>query len=106
MWRDCNDREQLLDVQWLMSLLAALNWLANLDNVETRRQGLLQLLGFLLVIDDKRVEEARAADLELGHHLAVGLSGLLDASRRGVFSASNLEEVLDIGDLLGLHEKR
>lgn len=83
-------------------LLAALDGLADLNNVETRGQRLLELLSLLLVVDRERVEEARASDLELGHLLAIGTGGALDAGGRSVLSASNLEEFLDVGNLLRL----
>lgn len=83
-------------------LLAALDGLADLDNVKTRGKRLLELLSLLLVVDREGVEEARAADLELGDLLAVGTGGALDAGRRSVLSASNLKELLDVGNLLGL----
>lgn len=83
-------------------LLAALDGLADLDNVETRGKRLLELLSLLLVVDRESVEEARASDLELGHLLAVSTGGALDAGGRSVLSASNLEEFLDVGNLLRL----
>lgn len=76
------------------SLLAALDGLANLNNVETRGKRLLELLSLLLVVDREGVEEARASDFELGHLLAIGTGGALDAGGRSVLSASNLEEPL------------
>lgn len=83
-------------------LLAALDGLADLNNVETRGKRLLELLSLLLVVDREGVEEARASDLELGDLLAVSTGGALDAGRRSVLSASNLEEFLDVGNLLRL----
>lgn len=52
-------------------------------------------LGF--VLDDESVEIARASDLELDR---VGV--LLDTSRRGILSAGNFKELLDILNLLRL----
>lgn len=83
-------------------LLAALDGLADLNNVETRGKRLLELLSLLLVVNREGVEEARASDLELGHLLAIGTGGALDAGGRSVLSASNLEEFLDVGNLLRL----
>ena len=83
-------------------LLAALDGLADLNNVESRGKRLLELLSLLLVVDREGVEEARASDLELGDLLAVGTGGALDAGGRSVLSASNLEEFLDVGNLLRL----
>ena len=75
---------------------------ADLDDIKARRKRLLELLGLLSVVDDEGVEEARAAHLELGlRHLVVD-DILLDARRLGVAPASNLKEVLDVGDLLRL----
>lgn len=83
-------------------LARALDGLADLNDVKTRGKRLLELLGLLLVVDREGVEEARASDLELGDLLAVSTGGALDAGRRGVLSASNLEEFLDVGNLLRL----
>ena len=46
----------------------------------TRRQALPQLVGLVGIVDDERVEVARAAHLELGLQRA-GLERLLDARR-------------------------
>ena len=69
--------------------------------VLTRRERLLELGGLLSVVNDEGVEEARASDLKLGLGLAV-LDVPLDTSSSGVLAARNLEEVLDVGNLLGL----
>lgn len=87
---------------WCKNLLAALDGLANLNNVKTRRKRLLELLSLLLVVNGEGVEEARASDLELGDLLAIGTGGALDAGSRSILSASDLEEFLDVGDLLRL----
>lgn len=84
------------------NLLAALDGLANLNNVKTRGERLLELLGLGLVINREGVEESRASDFELGHLLAVSTGGALDARSSGVLSTSDLEELLNVGDLLRL----
>lgn len=78
---------------------------ANLLDMEARRERLLELVGLLRVVNDEGVEEARAADLELGlRHLVVN-NVLLDASRLGVPPAGDLKELLDVGDLLRLRQR-
>lgn len=78
---------------------------ADLLDMEARRERLLELVGLLRIVNDEGVEEARAADLELGlRHLVVN-NVLLDASRLGVPPAGNLKELLDVGDLLRLRQR-
>lgn len=67
--------------------------------MRTGGQRLLELLGLLLVGNDQGVEVARAAHLELGV-----LGVLLDLDRLGVLPARLQQEVLDLHDLLRLHE--
>lgn len=59
-------------------------------------EGLLELVGLLGILENKGVEVALAADLELD---SSGLLALLDASRAGVLAAADLNEGLDIGNL-------
>jgi hypothetical protein len=56
----------------------------------TRGKGLLQLVGLLIVVQDKGVEETLASDLELD---VVGLLALLDASGGSVLALADLKEL-------------
>lgn len=60
----------------------------------TRRKRLLQLLGLVGVLEDKRVQVTLAADLEFG--LLCGV--LLNADRGCILSSANLDVGLDVGD--------
>jgi hypothetical protein len=53
---------------------------------------LLELVGLLGVLEDKGVQVALAADLELDGR---GLLATLDASRAGVLAAADLDELRD-----------
>jgi len=68
-----------------------------LDGLDRQGRGerLLKLLGLGSIVDDKGVQVTGAANLELG--LA---AVLLDTAGLGVLSASNLEELLNVLDLL------
>ena len=68
----------------------------------TGRERLLELLGLLDVVHDERVQEARAADLELGLDGTLGEQRLLDPRGLGVGTVGNRQEVLNIRDLTGL----
>jgi hypothetical protein len=63
----------------------------SLEFFEVWVQGLLQLLGLLLIFDDKCVQEARASELELGGDV-VGV--LLDLNALGILPSGLQEEVL------------
>ena len=78
---------------------------ADLLDMESRRERLLELVGLLRVVNDEGVEEACAADLELGLRHPVVNTVLLDASRLGVPPAGDLKELLDVGDLLRLRQR-
>lgn len=69
----------------------------NLDilPLQTRGEALRQFLGLLLVVDDERVQEAGATDLELR---LVGPLAYLHEAR--VLAAGLLEEIANVGDLL------
>ena len=63
--------------------------------LQTRGEALSQFLGLLLVVDDERVQEAGATDLELR---LVGPLAYLHEAR--VLAAGLLEEIANVGDLL------
>ena len=69
----------------------------NLDilPLQTRGEALRQFLGLLLVVDDERVQEAGATDLELR---LVGPLAYLHEAR--VLATGLLEEIANVGDLL------
>jgi len=62
---------------------------------ETGWEGLPELVGLLLVVDDESVEVATAAHLELDAVLV-----LLYLHRFGIGSPGSQEEILDLHDLL------
>lgn len=64
--------------------------LAGDAGAHTRGEGLLELVGLLGVLEDKGVQVALAADLELDGR---GLLAALDASRAGVLAAADLDEL-------------
>ena len=66
-------------------------------NVESRWEGLLQLIGLVGVMDAQGVQVLAAPDLELGH-----VSGLLDLDGARVLPAGGQQEVLDLVNLLWL----
>ena len=80
-----------------MLLVLIMHVLSSVDLLllQRGRQGLLELLGFVLVRHDQGVEIAAAPDLELGLGAV-----LLDLHGAGILSAGNLEELADLGDLL------
>lgn len=80
----------------LSDALALLVLLWGLSDSQAWWERLLKLVGLLRVLEDKGVEVALAADLELD---SSGLLALLDASRAGVLAAADLNEGLDIGNL-------
>ena len=63
---------------------------------------MLELLSFLNVIHNERVQEARCAQLELGLHGAVGKHRLLDAGHLDVVAAGDFQELLNVLHLLWL----
>lgn len=67
----------------------------DLSDLKTSRQSVDELLGLLLVCNADGVQVAAAADLELGH-----TSRLLDGGGLDILAASELEELLDVGDFL------
>ena len=87
---------------------------------ETRWQALPQLFSLFTILEDQSVQVPGTPDLELGDDLALsggglGLfgedgvgggrggveSGLLDLGGLGVLSPGDLQELLDVGNLLG-----
>eukprot|EP00455_Lapot_gusevi_P048735 TRINITY_DN6793_c0_g2_i2.p1 TRINITY_DN6793_c0_g2~~TRINITY_DN6793_c0_g2_i2.p1 ORF type:complete len:100 (+),score=4.15 TRINITY_DN6793_c0_g2_i2:241-540(+) len=70
-------------------------YLMDLLLLETRGEGLSNLLGLLSISDAEGVQEARASDLEL--HAVLGL---LDGNHLGILAVGLLQEVFDFGDLL------
>ena len=66
-------------------------------NMESRWEGLLQLIGLVGVMDAQGVQVLAAPDLELGH-----VSGLLDLDGARVLPAGGQQEVLDLVNLLWL----
>ncbi len=80
-----------------ISFISLLKYL-DLDilTLQTRGQTLSQLIGLLGILDTQGVQVLGATDLELG------ASGTLaDLDHLGVLAAGLLEEVTDVGDLLG-----
>ena len=79
-----------------------MNRLARLDvlSFKTRGKTLCQLLRLLLVIDDERVKEATAADLELCF-----VGPLADLDEACVLATCLLEEIPDVSNLLR-HDNR
>jgi hypothetical protein len=69
-------------------------------DINARREGKLKLLSLGSVVDLEGVEIPARADLELGG--AALESGILDPHLLSILPASNLEEILDLSDLLGL----
>ena len=65
--------------------------------MESRWEGLLQLIGLVGVMDAQGVQVLAAPDLELGH-----VSGLLDLDGARVLPAGGQQEVLDLVNLLWL----
>jgi hypothetical protein len=64
--------------------------------LQTRRQTLSQLIGLLGILNTQGVQVTRATDLELGR-----TGTLADLNLLGVLTAGLLEEVTNVGDLLG-----
>ena len=64
--------------------------------LQTRRQTLSQLIGLLGILNTQGVQVLGATDLELG-----ASGALADLDHLGVLTTSLLEEVTDVGDLLG-----
>ena len=77
-------------------LLLLVGALGHQDLLDGGVDGLLQLLGLLLVVQDKGVQELGAADLELG-----GILVLLDLDVAGVLAGGDVQELLEVLDLLG-----
>lgn len=95
-----------------------------LGDVQARGQALLELGSHFVVLQDERVQVLRSAQLELVN-LVLTLLGLLDLllgrralnlgrlDQRGldprggrVLAAGELEELLDLRNLLGLHKQK
>lgn len=74
-------------------------------DLQSRGQGLLQLLGLGSIVDDQGVLVTSTSDLELGllEFLAVGVDLLvhLDDSGLDIASSGQLDKLLDVLDFLG-----
>lgn len=73
----------------------------NLRHLERRRQGLLELVSLVVVLDAEGVQIPGAPDLELGG--AVGRLHNLDGA--GVLAARREQELLDLFDSLRLRRR-
>ena len=79
---------------YLQSLL--LVTLGDVHDLEGWGQALLKLVGLVGVLQDQRVEEAVASDLELD---LLGLAVALNAGGGGILAPGNFNELLNVGDL-------
>ena len=75
--------------------------LSDLSHLERRRQGLLELVSLVAVLDAQGVQVPGAPDLELGGTVA----RLLDLHGAGVLAARREQELLDLFDSLRLRRR-